>query len=174
VLLRWGLVPFWSSGPDSGYRMINARAETVAEKPAFRAAFRRRRCLIPADGFYEWRSQGPGKAKQPYWITLAEGGPMTLAGLWEHWEGEGGETVESCTILVGPANERMAPLHDRMPVILAPSDRDLWLDPGMHDPAALRPLLRPYPSEGITTTPVGRRVNSPANEGPELIAPETE
>jgi len=174
VALRWGLVPFWSDGPDSAYRMINARAETAADKPAFRAAFRRRRCLIPADGFYEWQSRGPGQPKQPYWFTLAGGGPMAFAGLWEHWEdGEGG-VVESCTILVGPPNERIRPVHDRMPIILPPRDWSLWLDPGVSDPAVLRPLLAPFPAEAMAAAPVSRRVNNPGNEGPELIAPVAE
>lgn len=167
VWLRWGLIPSWSREPRLKYSTINARAETVAEKPAYRQAFRQRRCLIPADGFYEWRKVGD--RKQPYCIGLEARAPFVFAGLWERWEGEG-QAVESCTILVTSANERIAEIHDRMPVILDPADYDAWLDPGARDPAKLLPLLRSYPAERMRLWPVGTAVNRPANQGPELMA----
>jgi putative SOS response-associated peptidase YedK len=169
VLLHWGLVPSWAKDPKSSYRMINARAETVAEKPAYRAAFKRRRCLIAADGFYEWKPGTP--KKQPFYIRLKGGEPFAFAGLWEHWEQEGKKT-ESCTIIVTDANKLMAPIHDRMPVILAPQDYDRWLDPALQEPAAILPLLRPYPAGDMEAYPVSTLVNSPKNDRPELIAPE--
>lgn len=165
--LRWGLIPAWSQEPRVKYSTINARAETVAEKPAYRQAFRRRRCLIPADGFYVWRAIG-GR-KQPYCIGLDDGAPLAFAGLWERWEGDG-QTVESCTILVTQANERIAEIHDRMPVILEPADYDGWLDPSVHDPAKLLAFLRSYPAERIRLWPVGSSVNRPTGQGPELMA----
>jgi putative SOS response-associated peptidase YedK len=149
--------------------MINARAETVAEKPAYRAAFKRRRCLIAADGFYEWKPGTP--KKQPFYIRLKGGEPFAFAGLWEHWEQEG-KKIESCTIIVTDANKLMAPIHDRMPVILAPQEYDRWLDPALQDPAAILPLLRPYPAGDMEAYPVSTLVNSPKNDRPELIAPE--
>lgn len=165
--LRWGLIPAWSEEPRVKYSTINARAETVAEKPTYRQAFRQRRCLIPADGFYEWRKVGD--RKQPYCIGLDEGAPLVFAGLWERWEREG-QAVESCTILVTSANERIAEIHDRMPVMLDPADYDAWLDPGARDPAKLLPLLRPYPAERVRLWPVGAAVNRPTGQGPELMA----
>jgi putative SOS response-associated peptidase YedK len=145
VMLRWGLIPAWAKEEKSGYRMINARAETVASKPAFRSALRYRRCLLPADGFYEWRA-GP-RGKQPYYIRLREGDVFAFAGLWEHWEGPDGKVIESCTIIVTNANEVLRPVHDRMPVILDPADYHRWLDPSCHDPSALTLLLQLYPAE---------------------------
>lgn len=166
--LRWGLVPSWSAEPRSNYSTINARAETVAEKPTYRQAFRRRRCLIPADGFYEWRKVG-GR-KQPYCIGLVDGAPFAFAGLWERWEREE-QIVESCTILATQANQRIAQIHDRMPVILDPADYDAWLDPALQDAARLSLLLQPYPAERTTLWPVGLAVNRPGNQGSELMAP---
>lgn len=166
--LRWGLVPSWSPEPRSNYSTINARAETVAEKPTYRQAFRRRRCLIPADGFYEWRKVD-GR-KQPYCIGLVDGTPFAFAGLWERWEREE-QIVESCTILVTQANQSIAQIHDRMPVILDPAEYDAWLDPALQDAARLLLLLRPYPAERTTFWPVGLAVNRPGNEGPGLTAP---
>lgn len=166
--LRWGLVPSWSPEPRSKYSTINARAETVADKPAYRQAFRQRRCLIPADGFYEWRKID--SRKQPYCIGLVKGEPFAFAGLWERWEREG-QVVESCTLVVTQANARIAEIHDRMPVILDPADYDAWLDPALRDSARLLPLLRPYPAERTTLWPVGLAVNRPGNGGPELMAP---
>src|SRR5690348_9457936 len=127
-LLHWGLVPSWSKGPGGGLKMINARVETVAERPAFRRAFERYRCLIVADGFYEWRRQ-PGGPKQPFHITPTTGGVFAFAGLWSIWYADGGEKLRSCTILTTTPNEAIAPLHDRMPVILAPDHEQRWLDP---------------------------------------------
>ncbi|HRD66813.1 MAG TPA: SOS response-associated peptidase [Candidatus Competibacter sp.] len=166
--LRWGLVPGWSPEPRSKYSTINARAETVAEKPTYRQAFRRRRCLIPADGFYEWRKMD-GR-KQPYCIGLTDGAPFAFAGLWERWEREE-QIVESCTVLVTQANQCIAQIHDRMPVILEPADYDAWLDPALQDAARLLPLLRPYPAERMTLWPVGSAVNRPSNEGIVLMTP---
>ena len=168
VTLRWGLVPAWAPEPKTTYRTINARAETVAEKPAYRQAFRRRRCLIPADGFYEWQAVGTGK--QPYCIAPADGQPVAFAGLWERWERDG-QVLESATILVTQANARIAPIHDRMPVILDPAAEARWLDPRLTDPAALRPLLVPCPPERLRVWPVNPAVNRPGAEGPELLAP---
>ena len=168
VLLRWGLVPAWASEPRTGYSTINARAETAAEKPAYRQAFRRRRCLIPADGFYEWRKVGKGK--QPYRIAPADGRPVAFAGLWERWERDG-QVLESATILVTSANALLAPIHDRMPAILDPADEARWLDPHVTDPAVLRPLLVPCPPERLRLWPVGAAVNRSGAEGPALMAP---
>jgi putative SOS response-associated peptidase YedK len=170
VMLRWGLVPAWARDAKTTYRMINARAESVAEKPAYRTAFRRRRCLVPADGFYEWRQTADGK--QPYYIRMKNAGIFAFAGLWEHWEGND-EVIESCTIIVTEANDIIRPVHDRMPVIIAPADYTQWLDPERQEPASLRPLLRPYPAEAIEVYPVSRRVNSPKNNDAECIAPQT-
>lgn len=168
VALRWGLVPAWSPEPRTAYSTFNARAETVADKPTYRHAFRRRRCLIPADGFYEWRTVG--KRKQPYCIAPTDGEPFAFAGLWERWERD--ETVvESCTIVVTTANATIAPLHDRMPVILARADEALWLDPALTDPAILQPLLVPCAPERLRVWPVGTAVNRPSSEGPDLMTP---
>lgn len=167
ALVRWGLIPAWAKDTTLGARMINARAETVAEKPAFRTALRQRRCLIPADGFYEWQAQADGK--QPYYIRLAEGGAFALAGLWERWQTPDGDWLESCTILTTTANELVKPLHERMPVILAPEQYARWLDPELRDPALLRELLVPYPAGLLVAYPVSKAVNRVSNDGPELI-----
>ena len=169
ALLHWGLIPAWAEDKKIGYRTINARAETVAVKPAYRTAFRRRRCLIAADGFYEWR---PGKPKkQPYYIRMRDGKPFAFAGLWERWEPEGAEPVDSCTIIVTTANELISQIHDRMPVILAPQDYDLWLDPEVDDPEKVMPLLKSYPEKEMEFYPVGLGVNSPKHDGEGLIKP---
>lgn len=168
VALRWGLVPAWSPEPRTAYSTFNARAETVADKPTYRHAFRRRRCLIPADGFYEWRPVG--KRKQPYCIAPTDDELFAFAGLWERWERD--ETVvESCTIVVTTANATIAPLHDRMPVILALADEARWLDPALTDPAILQPLLVPCAPERLRVWPVGTAVNRPSSEGPDLMTP---
>ncbi|MEF8792844.1 SOS response-associated peptidase [Thiohalorhabdus sp.] len=175
IRMEWGLVPFWAKDPQetrSKYSLINARAESVADKPAFKAAFRRRRALIPADGFYEWQEQGGDRPKQPYWIRLRSGEPMFFAGLWEGWEGEiNGEpkVIESYCIIVGEPNELLASIHNRMPVVLGPADWGLWLDPEVRDPQPLSSLLAPYPAEAMEAVRVSRRVNSPANDDPGLI-----
>ena len=169
AMLHWGLVPCWAKAARTGYRLINARAETVAVKPAFRAAFRQRRCLIPADGFYEWQP-GP-KAKQPYYITFSDGGLFAFAGLWEHWEGEDSQQIESCTIVVTAANTLVQAIHERMPVILDTEDYTTWLDTGRFNAARLEALLKPYPAERMQAWPVSSRVNSPKNTDASCIAP---
>jgi putative SOS response-associated peptidase YedK len=166
-LLRWGLIPSWAKDPAMGAKLINARAETVAEKPSFRSAFRHRRCLVIADGFYEWRRQ-EGK-KQPFYFRLQNGQPFAFAGLWERWQDPKGEAIASCTILTTAANELLQPIHDRMPVILDSKDYDLWLDPAVQKPEQLQQLLQPYPSEVMLSYPVSTKVNNPANNTPECI-----
>ena len=167
-MLRWGLIPFWAKDSKIGTRMINARSETVAEKPAFRAAFRQRRCLVLADGFYEWQRLERGK--QPFYIRQRDEGPFAIAGLWEYWEGpEGG--IESCTLLTTQPNDLVRPLHNRMPVILHPDDYDLWLDRSVQEPALLQPLLRPYSPEDMMAYPISTWINKPENDGPRCIEP---
>jgi putative SOS response-associated peptidase YedK len=166
--LRWGLIPFWAKDAAIGNQMINARAETVAEKSAFRNALKRRRCLIPADGFYEWKKMGT--AKQPFHIHLADRAPFAFAGLWERWD-KGPEPIESFTILTTRANTKVADLHDRMPVILLGGQRDVWLDPSIEDPADLLPLLEPMDPDLIAFLPVSRVVNNARFDGPECIQP---
>jgi putative SOS response-associated peptidase YedK len=167
--MRWGLVPSWARDAKSGPPMINARAETIATKPSFRAAFTKRRCLIPADGFYEWKRIDGAKVKQPHYIRLSNDRPFAFAGLWESRRGEEGDRLESCTIITCEPNPLMAELHDRMPVILP---RDLygpWLDPAIEDVDALQGMLQPYPAEEMTAYPISPLVNSPRNESPECI-----
>ena len=164
VWLHWGLIPSWAKDPKIGARMINARSETAAEKPAFRAAFRRRRCLVAADGFYEWQRRG-GR-KQPYFIRMKDDRPFAFAGLWEHWEGADGTVISSCTLLTTGPNELMEPIHNRMPVILAAGDYDRWLDPAVEQAGPLAPLLRPYPGDEMVAYPVGTYVNSPTHDDP--------
>jgi len=167
-MVRWGLVPSWAKDLKIGYKMINARAETVAEKPAYRAAFQRRRCLVVADGFYEW---SPMNGKQPYWIGLQDHAPLAFAGLWEHWDDKGtGEHIESCTIIVTDANQQMSAIHHRMPVILPKQSWREWLDPNLHTPEPLQELLLPYAGE-LLSYPVSRNVNSPKNDFKELMEP---
>jgi putative SOS response-associated peptidase YedK len=168
VMLRWGLIPFWAKDPQIGARLINARSETLAEKPAFRDALRRRRCLVLSDGFYEWQKLEGGK--QPFYFRLRGGGPFGFAGLWEHWEGPEG-IIESCTLITTEANDLMRAVHDRMPVILDPKDYDLWMDRGIRQGDLVLPLLRPYPSQEMTAYPVSRRVNSPENDDAQCVAP---
>lgn len=159
VLMRWGLVPAWSDGPERlKMSTINARAETVADKPAFRAAFRSRRCLVPADGFYEWKTED--RRKRPYRFTLKGGRPFALAGVWERWRGKDGLALDSFAVIVTAANSLVAPVHDRMPVILPEAAWEAWLDPDNPAPAE---LLRPFPAEEMTATEVSSRVNSPRN-----------
>jgi len=168
-LRAWGLVPAWAEGPAIGQRMINARAETVAEKPAFRSAFRQRRCLIPADGFYEWASGS--KPKQPYHIAREDGALFGFAGLWEAWRSQEGRAVQSFTIVTTRANATLRRVHDRMPVILDPADYASWLDPGPGGALRLRELLAPCPEEWLILQTVGLRVNDPRNDDPECVAP---
>jgi putative SOS response-associated peptidase YedK len=172
--LRWGLIPFWAKDAKIGSKMINARSETVLDKPAFRRAIKQQRCLIPADGFYEWAKVSGHKRKQPFYIHRTDGEPLVFAGLWERWrpasEGEDDETevVESCTILTCAANETMAAIHDRMPVLLAPSAWDQWLA-GDDDLDQLPGLMVPAPQGLLTLRPVTPAVNSVRNNGPELL-----
>ena len=167
VHLRWGLVPHWSKGPDSRYSMINARAETVASKPAYRNAFKARRCLIPAEGFYEWRTTPSGK--QPYLIRRRDREPFVMAGLWEHWGDSERGVIESCTIIVMEANTLIAPIHDRMPVIVEGQDLAIWLDPDIQDSERVSTLLQPAPETDWTLHPVSREVNSPRNDDAKLL-----
>jgi len=169
TLLHWGLIPHWAKDRKFGYRTINARAETVDSKPAFRSAFRYRRCLIPANGFYEWRQTKHGK--QPYNIGPKDGGLMAFAGLWEHWTNENGDALESCTIIVGEATPELAKIHDRMPVILPPEHFTSWLDPGLRDTAQLKSLLDTRHVPPLESYPVSSRVNSPRNDDPECLHP---
>jgi putative SOS response-associated peptidase YedK len=170
-LVHWGLIPSWAKDPNMGGRMINARGETIAEKPSFRAALKRRRCLVPADGFYEWKRIG--KSKQPYHIRLLDHELFAFAGLWEIWTGPDGSEIQSCTVITTEANSLMQDLHDRMPVILSPDDYDQWLGNGKDADAKeieqLRHLIRPYDAAAMEAYPVSTRVNSPMNEGRILI-----
>lgn len=165
-MLRWGLVPAWAKDAKIGYRMINARAETVADKPAWRTAFRLRRCLIPADGFYEWRQTGDGK--QPHHIRMTDGGVFAFAGIWERREAADG-VIESCSIIVTAANDAIRPVHDRMPVIIAPRDYEAWLDPALRDPGRLQHYLRAWPAGELEVYPVSSRVNRPVNNDAHCI-----
>jgi putative SOS response-associated peptidase YedK len=169
-LMRWGLIPSWAKDPTIGSRMINARAETVAEKPAFKRALERRRCLIPATGFYEWKQTEHGKV--PHYIHLTDEPLFAFAGLYENWRAPDETWIRSYTIITTTANDLMAPLHNRMPVILDREDENLWLDPDATETERLLPLLRPYPARRMEAYPVSRAVNSPTNESPALITPE--
>jgi putative SOS response-associated peptidase YedK len=164
---KWGLVPSWAKDTSMGARLINARSETVQEKPSFRDAFKKRRCVIPADGFYEWQRTG-GK-KQPFFFRMRDERPFGFAGLWERWEGEGGEVLDSCTILTTEANEVLLPVHDRMPVILHPDDYPLWLEADERERKLLGELLRPYPAEEMIGYAVSPSINNPRNQGASLI-----
>jgi putative SOS response-associated peptidase YedK len=165
--LRWGLIPPWAKDPKVGDRMINARAESLADKPAYERAFRRHRCLVPAEGFYEWQPRG--SRKQPMFIHRRDGEPMAFAGLWAAWRDANGEWLRSCAIVTTNANNTLAPLHDRMPVVLEERDWDRWLDPGSGDVDALAHLLQPASDDLLVAYPVGTAVNSADNDGPELV-----
>lgn len=164
--MRWGLVPSWADDPAIGNRMINARSETAATKPSFRAAMKARRCIVPADGFYEWRAEGGGK--QPLHVRRRDRRVFAIAGLWETWT-KGADPLETFTILTTEPNEMMRAVHDRMPVILAPQDFALWLDPEARDAALVAPLLRPCAAEGWEAVAVSKHVNNPRNDGPACI-----
>jgi len=168
---RWGLIPSWAKDDKLASTLINARAETAATKPAFRSAMRHRRCLIPADGFYEWQVVPGSKTKQPLWITLRDAPVFAFAGLWEQWNDPTGTPVETCTILTTTANELLKPIHERMPVILDAASYARWLDPATKDGAALADLLTAFPAERMTCTAVSTLVNSPRNDKPECLAP---
>ncbi len=168
-VLHWGLIPWWAQDPGVGGQMINARAETAAEKPVFGEAFRRRRCLVPADGFFEWKKLVSGK--QPYCIRRRDGEPFGLAGLWERWRRSEQEIIESFTILTTEPTDLLRPLHDRMPLIIDPADFDLWLDPDVREPEGLRPLLTSGSAarDALVAYPVSTRVNTPANDDPSCL-----
>ena len=176
---RWGLVPFWAKDPATGYKMINARAESVTDKNAYKRAFQKRRCIIPADGFFEWKKIPGQKAKQPYFIHRADGEPMAFAGLWEVWrpaddEDRTSEPLRTCTIITGEPNEKVADIHDRMPVMLPPSAWAEWLDPENDDVETLGKFLVPAPATLYALHPVTRAVNNVREKGPELIDPAEE
>jgi putative SOS response-associated peptidase YedK len=162
--MRWGLIPSWAKDPAIGTQLINARAETVATKPAFRVPLRERRCLILTDGFYEWESQG--RRKQPWFIRMQDGRPFAFAGLWDQWTDPAGRGVESCTIITTTPNDLIRRFHHRMPAILSPRDYDLWLDVQVRDVARLLSLLAPHPPEEMTAHPVSPLVNNPTNDSP--------
>jgi len=165
---RWGLIPHWASDPAIGHRMINARAETLAARPAFRDALARRRCAIPADGFYEWQRRG--RARQPFHLRRRDGQPLAFAGLWDVWRTPAGVRVASCTIVTVPANDLVAPIHDRMPAILDGAALDAWLDARECQAGDLAPLLAPWPVDSLEAWPVSSYVNAPDHDGPECIA----
>lgn len=170
--LKWGLVPHWAKDAEIGKRMINARAETIREKPSFREAFQKRRCIIPASGFYEWQKKGAGGGKQPFYFYLNEKEVFGFAGLWEEWlDKQTGELMETCTIITTTANEVLKPVHDRMPVILKAENYDEWLDEKVKDEERLEKLLIPYPAGEMKSHPVGKSVNIPAADSIELITP---
>jgi putative SOS response-associated peptidase YedK len=170
-MLRWGLIPSWAKDPKIGYKLINARAETVAEKPSFRSAFRQRRCLIPATGFYEWQQVEGSRQKQPYFIGLQDEGLFAFAGLYERWESPGGDVLETCTIITTAANKLVEPIHERMPVILASQDYDRWLGPCVGEIGSLQALLKPYPAADMKIYPVSSLVNNPKHDSPECKQP---
>ncbi len=167
----WGLIPSWAKDPAIGNRMINARAETLAEKPSFRGPLKYRRCLILADGFFEWQAQAASKSKIPHCIRMKSAKPFAFAGLWEDWLAPDGSNIKSCTIITTQPNELMAPIHNRMPVILPPNAYAQWLDKGPQQAAGLLPLLQPYPADEMIAYPVSTLVNSPANDRLEILTP---
>jgi putative SOS response-associated peptidase YedK len=169
IQCRWGLIPSWAKDPSIGHKMINARSETVAEKPSFREAFKKHRCLIPSDGFFEWRKEKGGKV--PLFIHLKNGKPFGFAGLYSVWTSPEGDQLSTCTILTTTANKLLEPIHDRMPVIIPKEKREVWLDPAQHDRDILLPLLKPFPSEEMEAYDVTSRVNSPRNDAPDNIEP---
>src|SRR3989441_3867116 len=169
AMLRWGLLPAWVKEPTKVQQPINAKAETAAEKPMFRDAFKSRRCLVPADGFYEWKQEG-GR-KQPVYIRMKDWEPFAIAGLWEHWEGQDGQVIESCTLLTTEPNDLLTAIHNRMPVILDPKDHEQWLDPDLQQADSVKPLLRPYPADSMTAYTVSLRVNNPKNDNSQCLAP---
>ena len=168
AFMKWGLIPFWAKDPKIGARMINARAETVAEKPAFRKALKKRRCLVLADGYYEWQKTPVGK--RPFRIVMRSGEPFALAGLWETWKEPQGNVVPSCTIITTAANDFLAPIHNRMPVILPRDKEKMWLDRDPDHAADLTDILTPYSDEGMDAYEVSTMVNYARNDGPEVIA----
>lgn len=166
-LLRWGLIPSWAKDPKVGASLINARVETLASKPAFKAAFAKRRCIVPATGFFEWRKTANGK--EPMFITLRSGAPMGFAGLWENWKDPEGHWIRTFVIVTGPPNELVAPIHNRMPVVLRPQDYGLWLGETPSDPDALEEACTPFPAEEMKAYPVSRAVNNVRNDDPSIL-----
>ena len=169
TFFQWGLIPSWAKDPKIGYKMINARGETAHEKPAFRSAFKRRRCLIPANGFYEWTKRG--KSKAPMFVHLTDQSLFAFAGLWETWHSAEGDEIRTCTILTTEPNDLVSPLHNRMAVILHEDDYDTWLSPDELGPEVLMPLIRPYEADRMDVYEVSQLVNSPVNDLPECIVP---
>jgi putative SOS response-associated peptidase YedK len=169
VLMRWGLIPSWAKDAAIGNRMINARAESLAEKPAFRAALRRRRCLVAADGFYEW--QEIERKKQPYFIRFRDDRPFAFAGLWESWEGPDHAAIESCTIITTAANKLLRPIHERMPVILAPDAYKVWFDTAVENMDTITGLLVPFSSKEMEAYPVDTLVNKATHDEPGCVNP---
>jgi putative SOS response-associated peptidase YedK len=167
-MFKWGLVPFWAKDEKIGYKMINARAETVAAKPGFKQAFAKRRCIVVADGFYEW--QHAGKAKVPHFVHFKNERPMGFAGLYERWKSPDGKALDTCAIITTSANALMRPIHDRMPVIIGRKDYGAWLDPDAKDSQQLLELLQPFDPDKMVSYPVSQLVNLPKNDSPECIA----
>lgn len=167
----WGLIPMWAKDPSIGSRLINARGETLAEKPSFRGGYKHKRCLILADGFYEWKAFGGKKSKTPYFIHMKDRKPFAMAGLWDSWEGSDGSSIKTCTIITTQPNELMSLIHDRMPVILHPRDYARWLESAAQTPDTLQLLIKPFPADAMSAYPVSTLVNKPANDMPELVVP---
>jgi putative SOS response-associated peptidase YedK len=167
----WGLIPMWAKDPSIGNRLINARGETLEEKPAFRGSLKYKRCLILADGFYEWKSVPGRKAKTPFFIHMKDRQPFAFAGLWDSWNSPDGSQIKSCTIITTEPNDLMAIIHNRMPVILHPRDYAKWLDPSPQTPESLKPLIKPFPADAMDAYPVSPLVNKPTNDIPELVVP---
>ncbi|MFW9924901.1 MAG: SOS response-associated peptidase [Candidatus Thorarchaeota archaeon] len=168
--LKWGLIPFWSKDPSIGMKMINSRSETIQEKPAFREPFKKRRCLIPADGFYEWQKQKDG-SKQPFYIHMNDKKPFAFGGIWDKWKNPDGNIVESFSILTTKPNELLKPIHDRMPVIIEPKKFDKWLNPEIQEPTELVPLLEPFQATKMEAYPISPFINSPKNNSEQCILP---
>jgi len=167
----WGLIPMWAKDPSIGNRLINARGETVAEKPSFRGSFKYKRCLILADGFYEWKANPGQKTKTPYFIHMKDRKPFAFAGLWDSWEGPDGSNIKTCTIITTEPNELMQPIHNRMPVILHPRNYEKWLDTSPQTPENLLPLIQSFPADDMSAHPVSTLVNKPSNDSAELVVP---
>ena len=166
--LKWGLVPFWAKDPHIGFKMINARSETIIEKPAYREPFKHRRCLIAADGFYEWKKEG--KTKQPFSFGMKDDSIFAMAAIWERWKDPKGEVLETCSILTTSPNALLEDVHDRMPVIVRPEDYDLWLDPGLKKPEALMDIFKPFDAKLMRRYAVSTRVNAVKYDDPECAA----
>ena len=167
----WGLIPSWAKDPSIGNRLINARGETLAEKPSFRGSYKYKRCLVLADGFYEWKSQPGTKVKVPHFIHMKDRKPFALAGLWDEWHSPDGSQIRSCTIVTTEPNDLMAAIHNRMPVILPPEAYAQWIDPAVRTPESLGGLIKPYPAEKMAAYPVSTLVNSPKNDRAECVVP---